>query len=253
MKCIQQQLNRNRDQIMYHYAAYVSTLCECIEKKGDTVQSLTSFLLNLPALKYRHDQYQHRKLLAGKRNLLKNAETINDVFDVISEECASFLNYGIFESIATKYEVIHSDHKDLNYSEHLREYLNRHKLSELVKVVRQMAPLMKEMDATKMEITFKLDIELTSRIAEVYDLEIAIADALGLDPLALELTDITEGCVIVTFLIPVVVTDAIFTEDDKNLTNSQLGLLKALPIIWVKYEGHKYNIKDTTGKKSTGS
>ena len=231
---------------MYHYAAYVSTLCECIKEKGITVEQLTSFLLNLSALKYQHDQCH---LLAGKRELLKRASTINKVFDVIGEECASFLNYGIFRAIATKFEVVH---KDLNYAEHLKEYLNKHKLSEFVKVVKQMGPLMKEMDPTKMEITFKLDIEVTNTIARVYDLEIAIADALGLDPMALELTDVSEGCLIAKFLIPMIAADVIFTNKG-DLTDDQVEQLMALPIIWVKYEGHEYILNKIKTMEAQGA
>ena len=244
MKCIQQQLNRNREQIMYQYSVYVSTLCESIREKGVTVESLTLFLLNLPALQYHHDHCQ-RCLLAGKRKMFESARTIYDIFKIISEECASFINYGIFQSIATNYGVNLTDHKDFNYSEHLKEYLNKHKLSELVKVIQPMAPLVK-IDATKMEMTFKLDVKLMDTFVKVYDLEIAIADALGLDPLALELADITEGCVMVTLLIPVIVTDVIFTQDN-SLTDSQLESLKSLPIIWIKYKGHEYTLKNSTG------
>lgn len=248
-KSIKQEFDKNCKQVITNYALYVSALCDCIKGRNVKVDDLVTFLLNLPALNYEQTQGDllpdKKDLLSDKKEKLLRAGTgtINDVFNTISVQCSSFLDYGIFKAIVTKYDVKLEEHKDLNYSEHLRKFINKHKLSELAKVIQEIVP--RENDVTKLDMTFMLDLEMANEIAKVWDLKISIADALDLDQSALELKDITEGSVIVTFLIPRIVTDVIFT---KSLYDRQIERLKALPIIWVKYQGRKYILKCSSGE-----
>lgn len=236
LEALQYQLHRNLDQILNHFAQYVSYICEAVVQKGINVRTLLTYLLNLPALKYHSDKEQH-KLLHGKREKLKKSNTIYDIFDLIGEECASFLNYGIFQSIAKNYGIV-EDCDKLKYPQHLQLYLQSHKVSEFVRI----NPLLeKRWDPSKKEVTFNFDIELIERVAGVYDLKPRIADILGLDVLAVELVDIKDGCVIITFLIPANVADAIFQvfKSPQKLKVTRMKFeFRALKVTWMKFDGN---------------
>ncbi len=68
----------------------------------------------------------------------------------------------------------------------------------------------------------------------------SIAAIFGLLPSALELVDIKDGCVIVTFLIPASVADAIFTPDTV-FTSQQEDKLRAVSLLWLKCNGCTIN------------
>ncbi len=73
-------------------------------------------------------------------------------------------------------------------------------------------PLLKPKNGSK-ELIQKYDIETTCSLAKVDGLKKLIAEIMNLNPLALELVDVKDGCVVVTFLIPASVADTIFTPD----------------------------------------
>ena len=221
-----QQLNHNFEEISEQYAEYVMYIRDSVIEKEVTVRSLVNYLLFLPGFKYRNDKDEH-KLLHGKRAQLKQAETVEDVFLLLYEECASFLNYNIFLSIAKKFGGNKCDH--LKYPEYLKAFVEKHTISELVKVIPN---LEKKCDSSKQKVTCKFNIELTERVAEVSNLKIRIADILGLNVQSLELVDVNDGCVVVTFLVPAHIAGPIFTA----FTGQQVEEFKAAKIIWLKYE-----------------
>ena len=236
-EAIQLQLKHNLDQILTQYALYVSYICESVKKKKKPVDNLRTFLLNLPALKYRIEEEEHT-LLAGKRDKLNDQTTINGIFDLISEECASFLNYGLFESIAKKYKISGKS-DDMQYPKHIQVYLNSHKISEFV----QINPLLGSMnDSSKRALAFKFDIKLTERVSNIMSLKQCVADVLGLNILSLELVDVSKGCVLVTFLVPKHIADNIertFTSKQKKSEFQALRQqqqLHALKVILVKVD-----------------
>ena len=243
---LKRRLLRYLDQIQNHYASYVSHICESIKKKpGVTVETLSTYLLLLPAFKYREDREQH-KLLSGMRKKLEKVNSINKIFDLIGEECASFLNYNIFKSIADHYGIV-EECEALRYPEHLEYYLKQHTLSEFATVI---PPLEHSGDSSKQDLTFKFDIELTERVATIYDLKIHIANILDLE--YLELLDIKEGCVIVTFLVPAHVAEVIMS---REFTPKQIQQFRDLKVMWIESVGkHLLELKhssSTAGKKST--
>ena len=177
------QLKGSFVEIQTQYAHYIMHILKSVKKKEESASDLKFFLCNLPAFKYHTDTKQH-KLLDGKKRELKEKETITDIFEFISDE-SSFLNYGMFQSIAEKYEI--EDNCDaMGYPERLKSYLEKHTLSELSKVSRA---LEKKCDPS-INFTFKFDIKLTERVAAVYDLKQYIANILDLNDL--ELVDITD-------------------------------------------------------------
>lgn len=67
---------------------------------------------------------------------------------------------------------------------------------------------------TDERLVFKFDIEImASKVVKVLNVKKRIAEILGIKPSALQLFSVEEGCMVVTFLTPVFVADAIIPAD----------------------------------------
>ena len=239
------QLELNLEDIRKLYSSYVSYIYNSIKKMNVSVDELCIYLFNLPALDCdKSKDEQQYKLLSGVRNELQKASTVKDIFCVLSTECASFLNYGIFHSIQNKYKI--TDSRELKYPEDLKAYINMHKVSEFVKINPELA----KFTAASEMVILKFDIPMTSKIDKVLHLKKAVARILGLTPSALRLLSIKEGCVEATFLIPNNVADYIF----KKVTPRQREEFQALRVMWLKCGDHKFCfVRETWIKRKDGS
>lgn len=186
-------LERNLREIIEHYGSYVDCLRGIIEEKRISPKALRTYLLTLSAFS-ESSTNQSLTLMSEKKYEFQKAETIPDIFTVLVTECASFLNYEIFESIIRKYKIKRQKYKSLQYPELLRAYVLKHKISEFIEI----NPLLKSRKGSK-ELTIKYDVESSRRLAKVIDLEKFIANIFGLLPSALEIVDIKDGCAIITF------------------------------------------------------
>lgn len=231
------QLELNLEAIGKLYASYVSYTYDSIEDLNVSFKKFRMYLLNFPALDCNNSEdEQQYKLLFEVRNGLLQADTVEGIFLVLSTKYASFLNYDIFQSILDKYEIPNS-----KYPEDLKAYINKHKLSELVKV----CPKLVELSGSASEmVVLKFSIPMTSRVAKVLYLKKAIAKILRLKPSALRLLGINEGCVEATFLIPSDVADFIF----KEITPRQKEEFQALPVMWLKCGDRKFSFVGKTDK-----
>ena len=90
------------------------------------------------------------------------------------------------------------------------------------------------------ELILKYDIENTCRLAKIDTLKKFIAKIMDdLNPSALQIVDIEDGCVILTFLIPASVADAIFTPT-KVFTQQQEEEFQSASILWLKCNGQPF-------------
>ena len=221
------QLKLNRDQIIRKYAHFASCLCTCVKDAGIGVEDFRTFLLKLPA--FTPDLYDRQEsLLSAVKQKLKEADTINKIFDLIGEEYTSFLNYDVFQCIRDKY-CKESDNDDLKYSEHFKAYVERHNIKEFFAV----NPSLQKCSDADMELQFKIEIKLISKMTTLVSLKSSIASILNVPPAALRIKGIDEGCVILTFLIPGCVKDILFVPGTK-LTSQKREALRALSVLWVR-------------------
>lgn len=120
---LRHKLESKHDEITKRYASYVSCLCDCVKKKGVTSHELRTYLFNLRALK--SDQCKTR--LSGLK-MEPGENGIHQIFDILSNEVASFLNYDIFKCIAQEYcSDLNLDH--LKYCDYLKTYIDQHKIA----------------------------------------------------------------------------------------------------------------------------
>ena len=193
---LEHQLRNNSDKIQDQYASYVYNLCECLIHKGITVAQLRTRLSNL--------------LPAKIKNKLQDTDTLNKVFDLVGDECASFFHYDIFQRIQNEFceaSDCESNPK-LKYSEHFKAFVNLHKISEFFDT----NPQLKMIHTGSEELILKIaDIQMSDKLVKVVDLQHAIANILKVKPSELQLINIEDGCILVTFYISAAVAETIPT------------------------------------------
>ena len=232
---LDQQLDLNLQHITNCYASYVHCIRKSIKEKGVTAEDLCAYLMNLRAFKRGHQE--KTTLLSERKDELEKAQTIDKIFTILSAKCASFLNFEIFQSMVDDYDIDKNQER-LNYPQHLRDYAEKHKLSEFVHI----NPLLKKLDESTKKLQLKLNIESTCSLAKLDDLRKPIANILGIQKSALRIVDIKEGCVEVTFLIPASVADTIFTSD-RIFTPQDVHDLQSLSVMSLKCNGYSFEFQ----------
>ena len=230
-------LEENIDDIMTKYAAYVDCIRAKIQDKKVPPDELCSYLLTLAAF---NSSYKGQKLalLSDKKAELEKKDTITGIFTFLITECSSFLNYGIFQKIVKKYNI-QEDQEELRYHEHLKAYIKQHKVSEFIAI----NPLLEKFTKDSEKLTFKFDIENVCSLAKVDKLKKSVAKIMKLNSMTLQIIDVKEGCLAVTFLIPASTANAIFTADTV-FTPQQEDEFQTASVLWLVYNGRTFNFKD---------
>ena len=225
-------LEKNLDEIITKYASYVDCLRIIVREKGILPEDLCSYLLSLSASS-KSSKGQKLSLLSDKKSELEKKTTITDIFNFLTTECAFFLNYDIFQKIITKYKIT-EDREELKYCDHLKAFIEKHKISEFVKI----NPLLKHTSGSE-KLILKCDIESTCNLAKVDELKKLVAKVLDLNPSTLQIFDIEDGCVVVTFLIPASVVDSVFTPK-AVFTSQQEDELRTASVLWLECNGYRF-------------
>lgn len=230
MDPIKQVLNTKQVKIRAKYANFVSSLCGIVQKLKVPVCDLRLYVLVLLAPTCDNKELGMH-LSRAKRQLLATNE-MDRIFEVLTD-CASFINYEIFDDIRKRYagDVFVKD-KDgynvLDYSERLKEYLYELDITNFL----SMNPkLMKYTEVESRKLVLKMDISLTSYAAKVLDLKWTIAEILGRDRCEVKLVGLEKGCLMLTCLISALTADAIFS---KNLTPDQYQRFQANQAMWLR-------------------
>ena len=239
-------LERNLQEIVTKYASYVDCLRARIQEKGIPPEELCSYLLSLPASS-KKDKGQKLALLSEKKCELLEKKNITSIFTFLTTECASFLNYDIFQAITEKYHIS-EDTDELKYSEYLKEYVEKHKVSEFVKINPLLKKHINKTDSEKVILKLKFDVESTCSLAKVSELKKFVAKILDLKPSALSIIDIEKGCVIVTFHILPSIANAVFTSD-LVFTPRQEDEFRAAEVLWLECNGYTFNFQAEKNQK----
>lgn len=218
---LKQQLEHNFREIKRRYAWYVDILRERIKAKKINVDELCGFIENLAEF----DSNKNEEQLKVAKDKLRSAETMCRVFRTISEHCASFLDFEIFEAIRERYGI-EQDDDHLRYADHVRAYVEKHKISEFFTINPRLEK--KCVDASD-EIIIKFDIHLNNKLDKVVGLKRALANILKVQTTALQLIAIEEGCVIMIYLIPTFMVQTIC----RKFTKSQVEEFRSLSALWV--------------------
>ena len=205
-------LKKYHDKITTQFASYVSEIYIRIKSKRIDLDQIKHFLEN--------------KLDSD----LEGASSLDDVFRLLrrcSKASLNFLNYRIYESLREKFIPEERD-ESFNYPDYLKDYANKHRLSEVFKII----PKLKEIDITTSNNTLhiKFDIQVSDKLINVLDLQESLALLLEIMPSDLQIHNIEQGCVMVTFLIPARVAEVTF-QHVRKFTPEQLSRLS---VKWIK-------------------
>ena len=246
---LKQQLKHNYKTIRFQYSSYINCIRTSLEKKGVTVKNLSFYLLTLPAFDCTcdiDDEDEDFKLMSQRKEEVEGAGDITDIIKIINSEYASFLEYDIFQGIVEEYKL-DQNLEPLQYPEHLKAYIQMHKLSEFV----ERNPALEKYSSAK-ELILKFDIKLSAcKLATLLDLKNSIASILGLKPSALRLLTVREGCLVVKFLIPEFIAKKIFTED-KRFTLKEAQDFQHLSLLWLKCGNFEFPFRLLTDTTITG-
>lgn len=170
---------------------------------------------------------------------LKEAETVNDIIDLLTMNYCSFLNYEIFPRLVDYCHLDKEHQENLKYPVHLRAFIVKHKLSEFFEI----NPLLEDFTDPSKKLILKFEIDLSlCKLATIFDLKKRIADIMLLKHVsALRLLSIKDGCVECTFLIPTQVAEFIFAPG-KKFSRSQVREFQELPILWLKCDKYFLDI-----------
>ena len=208
---------------------------ELIKNKNVPVGDFLYFLKALPDCKNKFDS-------------LSEDSTLLDVFDTIDNKLASYLHYEIFLSIINKYctSSEKSDCEDLKYSEYLKEYIDHLDVKHFLEINSELENLAST-DTSK--LCLKIDMDETTKITQIKDLESSIAEILGpsIRPSELKLIDVKKECLLLTWIIPAIAANDIFA---KKITEDQIKRFHSLSVRWLKCEDIEVDCTEENNRDS---
>ena len=229
-------LKIHHKEIVARYASYVRYIRKSFDDRS--VDDLRSYLMSLEAFQSGSNFNTKCKLLSGEKDKLEKASTICQIFDVLNS-CTSYINCDIYQRIVDDHDIDHGQNEVLKYPEHLRAYFEKHKISEFIKI----NPKLEKCTDKTEKLILKFNVEETSRLAKVIELKKEVARILGLLPSAIQLYDIDDGCVLVTFHIPIFVADLVFPKGKKSLSPEQKEELHSSSILWLECNENRYSFE----------
>lgn len=228
-------LEEELQRIMGLYSIYVRCIRKALQARDISAKELSSDLLMMSAIDVT-DVEKKCMLLSAHRAELERAVDLFDIFNLLTTECASFLNFNIFQFMVDSYKL-DPGQEELSYPEHLKAYINKLKIEEFSKI----NPLLKSFcdPSNEVSLVLKIDIQSTSRLAKLTDIQTAIAKILNLSSAVLRLVNIEEGCVVVTFLLPAHVAELVFNKHTL-FGEEQVKMFQVLKVLSLEGNGCKF-------------
>jgi hypothetical protein len=154
---------------------------------------------------------------------LKEATSTDQFFDDVLQKQWNFLEFDLLINIVKRCcdEVTRKRLKE--YNDDLKEFFEKRKLSE----VSPDLSLSNCMDETKERVIMKLDLS-NPTLKEIKELKSKICEILGIMPSTLLISEIKQGCVEITFLIPAHISEYVF---GKPINDEQREALKAALVL----------------------
>ncbi len=154
-------------------------------------------------------------------------------------EYSSFLNYDIFETLVSNFDIDRGQ-DELRYPEHLAAYVRKHTIEEFIRVI----PKLGEFAESSENLTLILDVKQTRALGEIIDFHYKFAEIMGVNPSALQLCDIGDCCVLVTFKLLGFVARIVFAGDKRQIfSQSQLQEFQALAILYLECKDYQWDFK----------
>ena len=168
-----------------------------------------------------HPESDKKVQLLPEENLRRATST--DQLFVILQKRWNFLECDMLISIAEQFGDKTICKKVEEYHNDLKEFLGKRKLSEVPKDL----SLSSCVDKAYEQVVMKLDLK-DPTLREIKDLKSKICESLGIMPSTLLISDIRQGCIEITFTIPMHISKHVF---GKPVTGAQREALKAASVL----------------------
>ena len=169
--------------------------------------------------------FEDKKVPLLPKEKLQEAASTDQLFDDVLQKQWNFLEFDLLKSIVER--CCCSDEticKQLTeYHNDLKEFFEKRRLSE----VSEDLSLSNCTDETQERVIMKLDIS-DPTLKQIKDLKSKICEVLEIMPSTLQMSEIRPGCIEITFLIPVHISEYVF---GKPITDVQREALKAVAVL----------------------
>ena len=183
----------------------MSAIDKSLLNQGVCPRELSGHLLSLSGFT-RGDDHQKGLFSAGSRHELETARSVRDVLLVVKSAHASFLDYELFHEISMHFGADKGQEDAFQYPENLRHYADTCSVEAFANSSPDALLLGKSSSNGEfLSLTFEVNMQPSSKLAELRSLQRTIAEELGLSSCALRLLRIEvqpEGFVTATLQIP---------------------------------------------------
>ena len=237
---LRQQLRANLTMIIDDYADYTDCIAVSLVEKKVDIKRLKTYCLSLHPGR---DEHNLMPLSSRAGNAL---EGLDNVYDIIGRlrNFTSFLDYHLFEKLIQKFKIDETQ-EELKYPEKLQQYIEKHTVSEFMEV----HPVLndpKYVDDTKNLVIILNVQQVTCQMREVVNIGQVVPHIMNLDQSQLLIHNIGGGCVTVTFLIPTLVAEHIFS--GRIFSQEQIQELQNVSVMMLKCNGYEFDLSSPSGK-----
>ena len=226
-------------EIREQFSCYVDQIRSSIKQKGISADELAGFLLTREMCDYNGPHGRGFKLFSERKEELMQADNVDQIFNLLVSEYCSFLNFKIFQHLVERYKLDEGQ-EELKYPAHLEKFINANTIPGLL----DMIPKPVKLTDASIKFVVKLNIEYTSTIARLKNLEGAIADLMNWKESTLRIYDVEGGCVKVTYLISASLATTTFTHDNIFSVLQKKKYLE-LGVLSMECNGFSYNFNET--------
>ena len=197
---LKEQLKESTEGIMKAYYSLLSSFFMSLKQRTVSVDDVKTHLMVLNV--YNDDSEEQQSLFQDQMDALKNAVTMNAVFDVL-QGFSSFVNYDLIEHLIDLLGNDEDKERLKAYKEKFAEYAKRRVYECPSKTA---ASIASQCDVyVKVESRFeKFSLYELSRFRK------NLSDLLGIKRYAIRLCCIEKGCIRLTFQIPYFVRERVF-------------------------------------------
>ena len=219
------------------YADYTDCIAHSLVEKKVDINRLKEYSLSL------HPGGDEHNLMPFAGDAF---EKLDNVYSFIGKlrNFTSFLDCHLFEKIVHKFKIDKTQ-QELKYPEKLQDYIKKHTVSEFMEVHPVLNDPKYVVDTKKLVIV--LDVQkVTFQMNQVVDIGQAVAHIMNLDQSQLLIHNIGGGSVTVTFLIPTLIADHIFS--GFIFSQEQIQELQNVSVTMLKCNGYEFDISSPSGK-----
>ena len=215
------------------FASFVDETCKSIKKKV-SVEEFALWLMQLQAFNQVSHSFESAPLLLAQQiNEICQAGSMERVFLILSNYW-SWYNHSLLEEIINKF----GDEEDRRRLDDFKESFSTFAQNRIVEFSQHPMTFSAAVrdGKTRVPLLFKVDRNWdTVHINQLSEIHRSVASILGVNPHTLYLASIRKGCILMEFLIPSSVAQAVFP-----LSASQQEALATADIMVVKCGTHCY-------------